>query len=101
MLTTLPALAVVPQQTVMQAKAPAGSGVANGLETNEQRTWLYLEETANTLLSTAQQLKALIAQAKQASQQASSSLEKSCNRKDVSIFVTYKYLVCLCLVCNL
>ncbi|XP_036432376.1 deformed epidermal autoregulatory factor 1 homolog [Colossoma macropomum] len=84
-LTTLPALAVVPQQTVVQTKAPAAGGVVNGLEMSEQRTWLYLEETANTLLNTVQQLKTLIAQAKQASQanqQASSGLEKSCSRKD-------------------
>ncbi|XP_072528425.1 deformed epidermal autoregulatory factor 1 homolog [Salminus brasiliensis] len=85
-LTTLPALAVVPQQTVVQAKAPPAAGVVNGLEMSEQRTWLYLEETANTLLSTVQQLKSLIAQAKQASQanqQSNSGLEKSCcSRKD-------------------
>ncbi|XP_058264197.1 deformed epidermal autoregulatory factor 1 homolog isoform X5 [Hemibagrus wyckioides] len=81
-LTTLPALTVVPQQPILQAKAPAAARVANGLEMSEQRTWLYLEETANTLLNTVQQLKAFIAQAKQASQ-ASSSLEKSnCSRKD-------------------
>ncbi|XP_007235195.3 deformed epidermal autoregulatory factor 1 homolog isoform X1 [Astyanax mexicanus] len=87
-LTTLPALAVIPQQTMVQAKAPAAAGVVNGLETSEQRTWLYLEETANTLLSTVQQLKSLIAQAKQASQanqQTSSGLEKSCSRKDVNV----------------
>lgn len=84
MLTTLPALTVVPQQPMLQTKAPAAAGVANGLEMSEQRTWLYLEETANTLLNTVQQLKAFITQAKQASQ-ASSSLEKSnCSRKDVS-----------------
>lgn len=85
-LTTLPALAVIPQQTVVQAKAPAAAGVVNGLETSEQHTWLYLEETANTLFSTIQQLKSLIAQAKQASQanqQSSSGLEtSSCSRKD-------------------
>ncbi|XP_062859567.1 deformed epidermal autoregulatory factor 1 homolog isoform X2 [Trichomycterus rosablanca] len=81
-LTSLPALTMVPQQAVVQTKAPTASGVANGLETNEQHTWLYLEETANTLLNTVQQLKALIAQAKQASQ-ANSSLEKNdCSRKD-------------------
>lgn len=92
MLTTLPALTVVPQQSVLQAKAPAAAGLANGLEISEQRTWLYLEETANTLLNTVQQLKAFIAQAKQASQ-TNSSLEKSnCSRKDVSglIGVVYK-----------
>ncbi|XP_027019685.2 deformed epidermal autoregulatory factor 1 homolog isoform X1 [Tachysurus fulvidraco] len=81
-LTTLPELTVVPQQPILQAKAPAAAGVANGLEMSEQRTWLYLEETANTLLNTVQHLKAFIAQAKQASQ-SSSSLEKSnCSRKD-------------------
>lgn len=84
MLTTLPALTVVPQQPMLQAKSPAAAGVANGLEMSEQRTWLYLEETANALHNTVQQLKAFITQAKQASQ-ASSSLEKSnCGRKDVS-----------------
>lgn len=86
MLTTLPALTVIPQQPLLQTKAPAAAGVPNGLEMSEHRTWLYLEETANTLLNTVQQLKAFISQAKQASQ-ASSSLEKSnCSRKDVSWF---------------
>lgn len=33
----------------------------------EQRNWLYLEETVNSLLNTARQLKTLIEQAKQAS----------------------------------
>ncbi|XP_066524781.1 deformed epidermal autoregulatory factor 1 homolog isoform X2 [Hoplias malabaricus] len=84
-LTTLPALAVIPQQTVVQTKVPTAGAVVNGVETSEQRTWLYLEEMANTLLNTVQQLKALITQAKQASQanqSFSSSLEKSCSRKD-------------------
>ncbi|XP_067292933.1 deformed epidermal autoregulatory factor 1 homolog isoform X1 [Pseudorasbora parva] len=67
-LTTLPALAVVPQQAVVQSKPPPTGMLMNGLETGEQRTWLYLEEMANTLLSNVQQLKVLIAQAKQASQ---------------------------------
>ncbi|KAJ8417096.1 hypothetical protein AAFF_G00283230 [Aldrovandia affinis] len=62
-LTTLPALAVAPQALPKVESV----GVANGLEASEQRTWAYLEETASTLLSTAQQLKALIEQAKQAS----------------------------------
>jgi hypothetical protein len=34
---------------------------------SEQRSWLYLEEMVNSLLSTAQQLKTLFEQAKQAS----------------------------------
>ncbi|XP_056128554.1 deformed epidermal autoregulatory factor 1 homolog isoform X2 [Rhinichthys klamathensis goyatoka] len=67
-LTTLPALTVVPQQALVQAKPPPAGTLMNGLETGEQRTWLYLEEMANTLLSNVQQLKVLIAQAKQASQ---------------------------------
>lgn len=67
-LTTLPALAVVPQQAVVQSKPPPTGTLMNGLETGEQRTWLHLEEMANTLLSNVQQLKVLIAQAKQASQ---------------------------------
>ncbi|XP_027950036.1 deformed epidermal autoregulatory factor 1 homolog isoform X3 [Eumetopias jubatus] len=41
--------------------------VVNGLEMSEQRSWLYLEEMVNSLLSTAQQLKTLFEQAKQAS----------------------------------
>lgn len=62
----------------MQAKVvspspspPPCPGLVNGLEigvgavSDSQRTWLYLEETANTLMSTVQQLKALIEQAKQ------------------------------------
>ncbi|XP_073687873.1 deformed epidermal autoregulatory factor 1 homolog isoform X1 [Garra rufa] len=67
-LTTLPALAVVPQQAMVHSKPSPAGPLMNGLETAEQRTWLYLEEMANTLLSNVQQLKVLIAQAKQASQ---------------------------------
>uniref|UniRef100_A0A673IK93 Deformed epidermal autoregulatory factor 1 homolog n=1 Tax=Sinocyclocheilus rhinocerous TaxID=307959 RepID=A0A673IK93_9TELE len=61
-LATLPALAVV------QSKPFPAGPLMNGLEMAEQRTWLYLEEMANTLLNNVQQLKVLIAQAKQASQ---------------------------------
>ncbi|XP_042608736.1 deformed epidermal autoregulatory factor 1 homolog [Cyprinus carpio] len=64
MLTTLPALAVV------QSKPSPSGPIMNGLETAEQRTWLYLEEMANTLLNNVQQLKVLITQAKQTSQSA-------------------------------
>lgn len=91
-MASLPALTVVPQQAVVQAKAPTAGGVVNGLETNEQRTWLYLEETANTLLNTVQQLKVLIAQAKHASQ-ANSSLEKSnYNTKDVGAKMSFFFV---------
>ncbi|NWJ09215.1 DEAF1 factor, partial [Crypturellus undulatus] len=62
-LTSLPALAVPP---TAPAKAISPS-VVNGLEVTEQRSWLYLEEMVNSLLNTAQQLKTLIEQAKQAS----------------------------------
>ncbi|KFP44556.1 Deformed epidermal autoregulatory factor 1, partial [Chlamydotis macqueenii] len=62
-LTSLPALAV-PPTTPTKAISPS---VVNGLEVTEQRSWLYLEEMVNSLLSTAQQLKTLIEQAKQAS----------------------------------
>ncbi|KFO80524.1 Deformed epidermal autoregulatory factor 1, partial [Cuculus canorus] len=62
-LTSLPALAV-PPATPTKAISPS---VVNGLEVTEQRSWLYLEETVNSLLNTAQQLKTLIEQAKQAS----------------------------------
>ncbi|KAG9334390.1 hypothetical protein JZ751_008139 [Albula glossodonta] len=65
-LTSLPALAVTPQALQPKPESPSASA-ANGLDTAEQRTWAYLEETANTLLTTVQQLKALIEQAKQAS----------------------------------
>ncbi|KAB1251641.1 Deformed epidermal autoregulatory factor 1-like protein [Camelus dromedarius] len=41
--------------------------VVGGLEMSEQRSWLYLEEMVNSLLNTAQQLKTLFEQAKQAS----------------------------------
>uniref|UniRef100_A0A672SCI4 Deformed epidermal autoregulatory factor 1 homolog n=1 Tax=Sinocyclocheilus grahami TaxID=75366 RepID=A0A672SCI4_SINGR len=61
-LATLPALAV------LQSKPFPAGPLMNGLEMAEQRTWLYLEEMANTLLNNVQQLKVLIAQAKQASQ---------------------------------
>ncbi|XP_056349976.1 deformed epidermal autoregulatory factor 1 homolog isoform X4 [Oenanthe melanoleuca] len=62
-LTSLPALAV-PPTTPTKAMSPS---VVNRLEVTEQRSWLYLEEMVNSLLSTAQQLKTLIEQAKQAS----------------------------------
>ncbi|NWU71073.1 DEAF1 factor, partial [Pterocles burchelli] len=62
-LTSLPALAV-PPPTPTKAISPS---VVNGLEVTEQRSWLYLEEMVNSLLHTAQQLKTLIEQAKQAS----------------------------------
>ncbi|XP_024902103.1 deformed epidermal autoregulatory factor 1 homolog isoform X11 [Pteropus alecto] len=60
-LTPLPALAAPP------SSKPASPVVVNGLEMSEQRNWLYLEEMVNSLLSTAQQLKTLFEQAKQAS----------------------------------
>lgn len=63
MLTSLPALAV-PPSTPTKAVSPS---VVSGLEVSEQRSWLYLEEMVNSLLSTAQQLKTLFEQAKQAS----------------------------------
>lgn len=63
MLTSLPALAVPPSHPA-KAVSPA---MVNGLELSEPRSWLYLEEMVNSLLSTAQQLKALFEQAKQAS----------------------------------
>lgn len=62
-LTSLPALAV-PPSTPPKAVSP---NVVGGLEVSEQRSWLYLEETVNSLLHTAQQLKTLFEQAKQAS----------------------------------
>ncbi|XP_014025431.1 deformed epidermal autoregulatory factor 1 homolog isoform X2 [Salmo salar] len=71
MLTALPALAMAPQAKVESPSSSPSPGLVNGgLEVSGvregQRTWLYLEETANSLLSTVQQLKALIDQAKQA-----------------------------------
>ncbi|XP_043827270.1 deformed epidermal autoregulatory factor 1 homolog [Dromiciops gliroides] len=62
-LTSLPALAG-PPATPTKAISPA---VIHGLEMTEHRSWLCLEEMVNSLLSTAQQLKALFEQAKQAS----------------------------------
>ncbi|MGH0144907.1 UNVERIFIED_CONTAM: hypothetical protein FKN15_019340 [Acipenser sinensis] len=62
-LTSLPALAVNPS---IPTKVVSPS-LVNGLEVTEQRNWLYLEEMANTLINTAQQLKTLIEQAKQSS----------------------------------
>ena len=62
-LTSLPALAA-PPSTPTKAASPA---MVSGLEVSEQRSWLYLEEMVNSLLSTAQQLKTLFEQAKQAS----------------------------------
>ncbi|KAB0390999.1 hypothetical protein E2I00_019900, partial [Balaenoptera physalus] len=62
-LTSLPALAV-PPSTPTKTMPPA---VVSGLEMSEPRSWLYLEEMVNSLLNTAQQLKTLFEQAKQAS----------------------------------
>ncbi|KAK1159833.1 hypothetical protein AOXY_G21259 [Acipenser oxyrinchus oxyrinchus] len=62
-LTSLPALAA---NLSVLAKVVSPS-LVNGLEVTEQRNWLYLEEMANTLINTAQQLKTLIEQAKQSS----------------------------------
>ncbi|XP_069079193.1 deformed epidermal autoregulatory factor 1 homolog isoform X2 [Pleurodeles waltl] len=62
-LASLPALAVA-SITPTKAVSPT---VMNGLEVTEQRSWLYLEEMVNSLIATAQQLKTLIDQAKQAS----------------------------------
>uniref|UniRef100_A0AAY4ELQ8 DEAF1 transcription factor n=1 Tax=Denticeps clupeoides TaxID=299321 RepID=A0AAY4ELQ8_9TELE len=75
-LTTLPALAMAPQPVQTKAASP---GLSGGLEMGEQRTWLYLEELANTLLSSVQQLKAVIEQAKQSSQ---ANQEAHSTRKD-------------------
>ncbi|KAK6309205.1 hypothetical protein J4Q44_G00206680 [Coregonus suidteri] len=71
MLTAIPALAMAPQAKMVSPSSSPSLGLVNGgLEVSGvgegQRTWLYLEETANSLLSTVQQLKALIDQAKQA-----------------------------------
>lgn len=63
MLTSLPALAVPPSAPTKAASPTA----VTGLEMSEPRSWLYLEEMVNSLLSTAQQLKTLFEQAKQAS----------------------------------
>lgn len=62
-LTSLPALAVPPSNP----SKPISPVMVNGLEMSEQRHWLYLEEMVNSLLNTAQQLKTLFEQAKQAS----------------------------------
>ncbi|CAI9578794.1 unnamed protein product, partial [Staurois parvus] len=60
-LSSLPALALAPS-TPTKESSPA---VVNGLEVSEQqRSWLYLEEMVNSLLTTAQQLKNYVEQAK-------------------------------------
>ncbi|KAM4018543.1 deformed epidermal autoregulatory factor 1 homolog isoform 4-T6 [Anomaloglossus baeobatrachus] len=60
-LSSLPALALAPSTPTKEAS----SSVVNGLDISEQqRPWLYLEEMVNSLLSTAQQLKAYVEQAK-------------------------------------
>ncbi|XP_016100991.1 deformed epidermal autoregulatory factor 1 homolog [Sinocyclocheilus grahami] len=66
--TSTTVLATLPALAVLQSKPFPAGPLMNGLEMAEQRTWLYLEEMANTLLNNVQQLKVLIAQAKQASQ---------------------------------
>ncbi|KAJ7997688.1 hypothetical protein DPEC_G00214730 [Dallia pectoralis] len=76
MLTALPALAIAPQPVQVQAKVVSSSpspspGLVNGgLDVSGvgegHRTWLYLEETTNSLLSSVHQLKVLIDQARQA-----------------------------------
>lgn len=63
MLTSLPALAA-PPCTPTKAAPPAA---VSGLDVSEPRSWLYLEEMVNSLLSTAQQLKTVFEQTKQAS----------------------------------
>ncbi|XP_069480142.1 deformed epidermal autoregulatory factor 1 homolog isoform X2 [Ambystoma mexicanum] len=62
-LTSLPALAVTP---ITPTKAVSPTAM-NGLEMAEQRSWLYLEDMVNSLVTTAQQLKTLIDQAKHSS----------------------------------
>lgn len=59
MLTSLPALAV-PPSAASKTVSPAV------LEVAEPRNWLYLEEMVDSLLSTAQQLKTLFEQTRQA-----------------------------------
>eukprot|EP00062_Callorhinchus_milii_P023000 gi/632981385/ref/XP_007907561.1/ PREDICTED: deformed epidermal autoregulatory factor 1 homolog isoform X5 [Callorhinchus milii] len=58
-LASLPALGVPTPCTPTKAPSP---GTLNGLEVAEGRSWLYLEETANSLMAMAQQLKTLIEQ---------------------------------------
>ncbi|KAM8940426.1 deformed epidermal autoregulatory factor 1 homolog isoform 2-T2 [Pelodytes ibericus] len=61
MLTSLPALALAPSTPTKESS----HGGINGLEVSEQqRQWLYLEEMVNSLISTAQQLKSYLEQAK-------------------------------------
>lgn len=68
----------------------------NGLEMTEQRNWLYLEETVNSLLNTARQLKTLIEQAKQASSSyreaavSQAKLQADAERKEVINSVSRK-----------
>ncbi|XP_053576171.1 deformed epidermal autoregulatory factor 1 homolog isoform X2 [Bombina bombina] len=60
-LTSLPALALAPSTPTKESSL----GGVNGLEVSEQqRHWLYLEEMVNSLISTAQQLKTYLEQAK-------------------------------------
>lgn len=88
-LTSLPALAVPPATPTKTISA----SVVNGLEVTEQRSWLYLEETVNSLLSTAQQLKTLIEQAKQASSSyreaavTQAKIQADVERKEVTMLV--------------
>uniref|UniRef100_A0A803TNP3 DEAF1 transcription factor n=1 Tax=Anolis carolinensis TaxID=28377 RepID=A0A803TNP3_ANOCA len=90
--TSLPALAVPP---ATPAKT-VSSSVVNGLEVTEQRSWLYLEETVNSLLSTAQQLKTLIEQAKQASSSyreaavSQAKIQADVERKEVTVLQEIK-----------
>uniref|UniRef100_A0A8C4RG69 DEAF1 transcription factor n=1 Tax=Erpetoichthys calabaricus TaxID=27687 RepID=A0A8C4RG69_ERPCA len=80
-LTSLPALAMNPS---LPGKDSCSSSL-NGLEVTEQRHWLYLEEAVNSLISTAQQLKTLIEQAKQASLASrEAALKTDPERKEVS-----------------
>ncbi|XP_042763258.1 deformed epidermal autoregulatory factor 1 homolog isoform X2 [Panthera leo] len=84
-LTSLPALAV-PPSTPTKAVSPS---VVSGLEMSEPRNWLYLEEMVNSLLNTAQQLKTLFEQAKQASSYreaaaAQARVQADADRKEVT-----------------
>ncbi|KAM6973730.1 deformed epidermal autoregulatory factor 1 homolog [Aplochiton taeniatus] len=111
-LTSLPALGLAPQPVPSKVEvasvASPSPALVNGLDlatlapvgalatlggvpaaagglSDGQRTWLYLEETANNLLSGVQQLKALIEQAKQQAGQPAadpSGQEKGLSRKE-------------------
>uniref|UniRef100_A0A8C4YUC0 Deformed epidermal autoregulatory factor 1 homolog n=1 Tax=Gadus morhua TaxID=8049 RepID=A0A8C4YUC0_GADMO len=79
--------------TTTVSAPPSPGGLVNGLEvmTSLVGPWLYLEQLADTLLGNAQQLKALIGQAKQEAGQSEHFASGHLTRKEVSQFQSVSF----------